>query len=89
MGKNDSIMVCRGFLTSDYLENIDASLNISAKWSWTINKNRSERRSRYCFSLDILSEQYNVLAIEKFLQIRNDIPLIRHGLIYCLSLNCS
>ena len=44
-GKNDSIMTDRGFLVSDYLENIGATLNISAffKWSWTIKKSRTER----------------------------------------------
>ena len=44
-----------------------------------INKSRSKRNPSYCFSYDMLSNQDNMLAIKKFHQIRNEIPLILYG----------
>ena len=70
-------MADRSFLISEYLGNIGASviyqrfLNVPGQ----VTKVKV-RKSRTIPSVRLLSEQYNVLAIKKFHQIRNGIPYI-------------
>ena len=59
------------------------------KWSWTINKSRSERKPRCCFSKGILRKKYNALAVKKVHGIKNAISLILHGSINQLLTICA
>ena len=59
------------------------------KWSWTINKSRSERKASPRFSKGILRKQYNALAVKKVHGIKNAISLIFPGSINQLLTICA
>ena len=79
-GKNDSITADRGSLISGYLKNVETSALYQLFLNGCeVKESGSERKASFCFSKDILSEQYNALSIKKFHQIRTENLLILHG----------
>ena len=79
-GKNNSIMSDQGFITSDYFENNQASVIYQLFLNDCEQLTKAEvKESQSIASVRILTEQYNILAINKFHQIKNEIPLVLHG----------
>ena len=71
----------QGFITSDYFENNQASVIYQLFLNDCEQLTKAEvKESQSIASVrNILTEQYKTPAINKFHQIKNEIPLILHG----------